>query len=221
MLEFIEKISHSDKPPISIVIWLHGLGADYNDFVPLVHELNLDKCVKFIFPNAPMRPITINNGYIMRGWYDIYELTAKSLGENVDIAGINQSVNLINKIIEDQLSQGFNSEQIIIAGFSQGGVISYITGLSSKYKLGGIVALSTYLPNVDSYITSNHKYIPIFAAHGLQDNIVPYIAGNLAYQKLSTAGLKITWHEYPMAHSLCAQEIDDLSLWFNDILAGS
>ena len=217
-LEYIEKISVPGTLPTSIVIWLHGLGADYNDFVPLVPELNLAKNVKFIFPNAPMRPISINNGYTMRGWYDIYEQTAKSLGGNVDIAGINQSVSLINKIIEEQLSEGFKSEQIIIAGFSQGGVISYITGLSSKYKLGGIVALSTYLPNADSYITSNHKDTPIFAAHGLQDNVVPYIAGNLAHQKLSAAGFKITWYEYPMAHSLCADEIADLSLWFNDIL---
>ncbi len=218
-LEYIEKISHPGILATSVVIWLHGLGADCNDFVPLVPELNLSKCVKFVFPNAPMRPITINNGYVMRGWYDIYELTAKSLGENVDIVGINQSVSLINKIIEEQLSQGFKSEQIIIVGFSQGGVISYITGLSSKYKLGGIVALSTYLPNIDSCITSGYKDIPIFASHGLQDNVVPYIAGNLAHQKLSTAGFKITWHEYQMAHSVCAEEIADLSKWFNDILA--
>lgn len=217
-LDTIEKLSHTDIPPKAVVIWLHGLGADYNDFVPIIPELNLNVCVKFIFPNAPMRPITVNNGYVMRGWYDIYELTAKSLGEKVDNVGINQSVNLINQIIEEQLSMGFNSKQIIIAGFSQGGVVSYITGLASKHQLGGIISLSSYLPNIDSYITSSHKDTPIFASHGLQDPVVPYIAGNVAYQKLHTAGFNIIWREYQMGHSLCLDEINDLSLWLKNTL---
>ena len=220
-LETIEKLSHQNTKPQAVVIWLHGLGADFNDFVPLVPELNLKECVKFIFPNAPMRPITINNGYVMRGWYDIHELTAKSLGEKVDIDGIKQSVDLVNQIIEEQISLGFNSKQIIIAGFSQGGVMSYTTGLSSKHQLGGIVSLSSYLPNIDSYIKSSHKDTPIFAAHGLQDAVVPYIAGVTAYQKLNATGFNILWHEYQMGHSLCEKEVEDISVWLNKTLSNS
>jgi phospholipase/carboxylesterase len=220
-LETIERVSHPGNSPTAVIIWLHGLGADYNDFVPLVPELNLDKCVKFIFPNAPMRPITINNGYVMRGWYDIRELSAKSLGESADTTGINQSVSLINQLIDEQLSLGFKSEQIIIAGFSQGGVMSYVSGLSSKHRLGGIVALSAYLPNADSFIDANshNKNVAIFAAHGIEDPVVPYIAGTNASQKLIASGFNLNWHEYPMQHSLCAEEVQDLSNWFKQILA--
>jgi phospholipase/carboxylesterase len=222
-LETIERISHPGSNPTAVIIWLHGLGADCNDFVPLIPELKLDKCVKFIFPNAPMRPITINNGYVMRGWYDIRELSAKSLGESADTTGINQSVGLINQIIDEQLSFGFKPEQIIIAGFSQGGVMSYVTGLSSKHKLGGIIALSGYLPNVDSFIATNYnnKTVPIFAAHGIEDPLVPYLAGTNASQKLIASGFNLNWHEYPMEHSVCAEEVQDLSAWVKGILTDS
>ena len=219
-LEVLEKYSLAGEAPEAVVIWLHGLGADYNDFVPLVPQLNLKQNVKFIFPNAPMRPITINNGYVMRGWYDIRELSAKSLGQDVDRSGIADSVTAINVIIEEQLNLGFKAEQIILAGFSQGGVMSYITALMSKYKIGGIIALSCYLPDADKLLAECeiNKATPIFAGHGLQDPVVPFIAGMTAYSKLKTAGFNIKWHEYPMAHSLCNHEIADLSDWFASVL---
>lgn len=222
-LEYLEKYSLPGEKTIAVVIWFHGLGADYNDFVPLVPELNLDKCVKFIFPNAMMRPITINNGYVMRAWYDIHEFSAKSLGESVDRQGINESVNLINKLVSKQIESGFKPEQIILAGFSQGGVMSYTTFLLSQYKLGGVVALSCYLPDADKLISSNsiNRETPIFAAHGLQDPVVPFIAGLNAYHKLEASGFNIKWYEYPMGHSLCNEEINDLSAWFRNLLKNS
>ena len=217
-LEVLE-ILHGETPE-AVVIWLHGLGADYNDFVPLVPQLNLKQGVKFIFPNAPMRPITINNGYEMRGWYDIRELSAKSLGQDVDRNGIADSVVAINQIIEAQLQLGFRTEQIILAGFSQGGVMSYTTALMSKYKLGGVVALSCYLPDADRLLVDAevNKTTPIFAGHGLQDPVVPFIAGMTAYSKLKSAGFNIQWYEYSMAHSLCNHEVADLSAWFTKVL---
>ena len=215
-LEYIEKLNHPNTPPELVVIWLHGLGADCNDFVPLVPELNLTQSVKFIFPNAPMIPITINNGYVMRGWYDIRDLSR--LGSAVDGQGIYMSVEAINYIIEQQLTLGFKSEQIVLAGFSQGGVISLTTGIMCKHKLGGIIALSAYLPDVETLAKNQlNLTTPIFAAHGVQDPVVPYFAGKHAYTGLHTAGFNITWREYPMQHSVCAEEIQDLSAWFKNI----
>ena len=217
-LEYIEKYSLPGEHPEAVVIWLHVLGADYNDFVPLVPELNLSKCVKFIFPNAPMRPITINNGYVMRGWYDIYDLST-NIDTTTDFSGIEQSVAAINNLIQSQMAHGVNSEKIILAGFSQGGVLSYTAGLLSEKPLGGIIALSCYLPGVDKIIANGagNKQVPIFAAHGLHDPIVPYTGGIGAYQKLKQAGFNIQWHEYPMEHSLYNEEISDLANWFNTV----
>ena len=216
-LEYIEKHNKPIQDAELVVIWMHGLGADCNDFVSLVPELNLDRSVKFIFPNAPMIPITVNNGYVMRGWYDIRDFSR--VGAAVDGEGIYRSVEAINHIIEEQIANGFKSEQIILAGFSQGGVMSYTTGIMSKHKLGGIIALSAYLPDVET-LAKNQANLntPIFAAHGMQDPVVPYAAGNNAYTGLKAAGFNINWHQYPMQHSLCAQEIQDLSAWFKTIL---
>lgn len=217
-LEFIEKYNVPGQKPVAVIIWLHGLGADYNDFVPLVPELRLTKSVKFVFPNSPMRPITVNNGYVMRGWYDIIDLSTR-IDSTIDFAGINQSVISIDKVIQDQLDQGFTAEQIIIAGFSQGGVMSYTTGLKSKHKLGGIIALSCYLPGVDDIIKEcSNKSIKIFAAHGLQDPVVPCQAGEKAYKSLNAAQFNIQWHEYLMQHSVCNEEVADLSKWLNNII---
>ena len=222
-LEYIEKYTKSVATnPDLVVIWLHGLGANYDDFVPFVDMLKLDRNVKFIFPNAPMRPITINNGYVMRGWYDILEFNNR-IDETTDFAGINDSVLKINQLIDQQISQGIDSKRIMIAGFSQGGVISYTVALSSKLELGGVIALSCYLPGIDNLLknnSSNNKKIPIFIAHGLHDAIVPYAIGIAAYQVLESSGFNtIKWHDYPMEHSVCDQEVCDLSIWLNIRLA--
>lgn len=219
LLDCLEEYSLSGENPVAVVIWLHGLGADYNDFVPVVPQLGLSKCVKFIFPNAPTRPITINNGYVMRAWYDISDIDR--IDASIDFDGINESVAAIDALVEQQIGMGFRSEQIILAGFSQGGVISYTAGLTSKHKLGGIIALSCYLPGIDKLIENSapfHKTVPIFAAHGLHDSMVPYAIGSMVYQSLESAGFKIDWSGYAMEHSLCIQEIGDISQWIEHII---
>ena len=216
-LEFIERINHTGKNPEAVIIWLHGLGADCNDFVPLIPELNLKKCVKFIFPNAPIRPITINNGYEMRGWYDIRDLNDKTDSDNV---GILDSIAKIEMILDNLVNDGVLPDKIIIAGFSQGGVISYYSGLLSKYKLGGIIALSCYLPNenlIDG-IQSEKTSIPILSCHGKNDNIVPYSSGLKAYQILKDKNCDIHWNDYVVGHNVCSDEIKDISLFLNKLI---
>lgn len=219
MLECLEKINLPDKYPEYVVIWLHGLGADCHDFAPLVSELKLSRSVKFIFPNAPMMPITLNNGYVMRAWYDIKSLDR--IDHMVDNEGIERTLELINELIESIIKSGFKSTQIILAGFSQGGVISYTAGIKSRHKLGGVLALSCYLPNADKLVTINslNKDTPILACHGLQDHVVPHFVGIMAYNSLKAAGYNITWREYPMEHSLCAKEVVDIHNWFENIFA--
>ncbi|MCE3268358.1 MAG: carboxylesterase 2 (esterase ii) [Burkholderiales bacterium] len=216
-LEYIERYSQPKAPVDAVVILLHGLGADNNDFVPLVQELPLKHSIKFIFPNAPKRPITLNGGYVMRGWYDIKELS--NLNHLTDTDGINQSIRQIEAIIQQQIDAGFTADKIIIAGFSQGGVISYITGINSKYKLGGILAMSCYLPVMPTRIEESiNKTTPFFALHGTEDQVVPYIAGVQAYEELKKHGYNIKWAEYPMPHSVCLQEIADIGAWLDSII---
>ncbi|MFN7095077.1 MAG: alpha/beta hydrolase, partial [Burkholderiales bacterium] len=196
-LAYIEKLTHPAQTPEYVILWLHGLGADWNDFVPLVAKLNLTKAVKFVFPNAPRRPITINNGFVMRAWYDICDLNR--LGVAVDKAGILDSVRQIDELIKQQIHAGFNAKKIILAGFSQGGVMSYTTALMTAHNLAGVIALSAYLPDAEELAKAAdnaHKTTPMFAAHGMQDPIVPYQAGLNAYQALTTDGYNISWHEY-------------------------
>ena len=217
-LEYIERLSNPSVKPEAVVIWLHGLGASCDDFVPIVPELQLSHSIKFVFPNAPMRPITINNGYVMRAWYDIRDLGG-SVAHFIDEAGINQSVKQVEELIAQQIKLGFDENQIIIAGFSQGGVISYITGINTKYKLGGVLALSCYLPkSVAKLDDSVNKATPIFACHGKHDVVVPYAAGLHAYNELNQQGYNIKWAEYPMEHSVCAEELQDISKWINSCL---
>lgn len=216
-LEYIEKFNQASIMPAAVVIWLHGLGADNNDFLPIVNELPLKNSIKFIFPNAPMRPIALNGGYVMRGWYDIRELG--NVSHMTDIDGINQSVAQIESIIQSQIDLGFKSEQIILAGFSQGGVISYITGINSKYKLGGVLAMSCYLPSMPTKIDSSiNKDTSFFAIHGTEDQVVPYKGGVHAYEELKRHGYNIKWAKYPMPHSVCLEEIADIGIWLDNLL---
>lgn len=216
-LEYSERFNQPHIRANMVVIWLHGLGADNTDFLPIVNQIPLKSSIKFIFPNAPLRPITINNGYVMRGWYDIQEL-GSNLAHLTDVQGILQSVIQIEAIIKQQIELGFTALKIVVAGFSQGGVISYITGLRSKYQLAGILALSCYLPAMPLLLEGGvNKTTPFFAIHGTEDTVVPYTAGLHAYEKLKSQGYNIQWAEYPMPHSVCLQEIQAIGAWLDKI----
>jgi len=201
------------------VIWLHGLGADGSDFVPIVPELKLPASmnIRFIFPHAPTIPVTINNGYEMRAWYDILGLNRES---QVDIRGINQSVAIIEKLIKKETARGIPSQHIVLAGFSQGAVMALSTGLRFNERLGGILALSGYLPLAEQTLTDANianRQTPIFIAHGTEDMVVPHAYGKAAYMALKQANYPVSWHSYAMPHSVCAEEILDISKWLTDI----
>lgn len=207
--------------PEGSVIWLHGLGADGNDFVPIVEQLNLleEYNVRFVFPHAPVRPITINGGMSMRGWYDITEL---SFSAKEDVEGIAASQALIEHLIEREMGLGIKSERIVLAGFSQGGAMSLYTGLRYAKKLGGIVALSTYLP-LANHLNKERSLVnqdtPIFQAHGLFDPIVPLMLGEMARQQLQGLGYTIEWHTYPMPHSVLPEEIRTIAGFLQKIFS--
>lgn len=202
-------------PPAAAVIWLHGLGADGFDFVPIVDELRLPASlpVRFIFPHATPRPVTINNGFVMRAWYDI-----KGFGPEraEDDAGIRESEGVVKKYIEQQIAQGIAADKIVIAGFSQGGAIALQTGVRYSQRLAGIMALSTYLPlraSVAKEASAANRDVPILMCHGAQDPIVPLQLGEGSRDMLQTLGYRIEWHAYPMEHSVCLEEIAAISQW--------
>ncbi len=202
--------------PVATVIWLHGLGADGNDFVPVVKELALppERAVRFVFPHAPMRPVTINAGYVMRAWYDI--LALDSLERRVDETGIRASQAAIEALIEKERERGMPAARVVLAGFSQGGAIALQTGLRHGERLLGILALSTYLPLADSLPSEAHaanRDVPIFMAHGTQDEVVPAAAAIRSRDKLRSLGYAVDWREYAMGHSVSMQEINDIGHW--------
>lgn len=202
------------------VIWLHGLGADGSDFVPIVPELHLPAAlgVRFIFPHAPVMPVTLNNGYEMPAWFDIYDLSRLS---KIDEAGINNSIETVVKIIAREEERGITSNNIILAGFSQGAVIALSAGLRHPKRLAGIIALSGYLPLADKVIgnaSPANRETPIFVAHGSEDNVVPYSHGKGTYTALKRAGFAATWHSYEMQHSVCGEEVSDIGKWMQDVL---
>jgi len=208
------------KHPTASVIWLHGLGADGNDFAPVVHELDLppEIGIRFIFPHAPFQPVTCNGGYVMRAWYDIYSL--ESIDQE-DEAGLLHSRALIETLIAQEIERGIPSTRIILMGFSQGGAVALYTGLRHTQPLAGIGALSTYLPLHDitaAEIQSANAHIPVFIAHGLDDPVVSYRLGRRSLQHLQVLGLTPQWHEYPMQHSICMEELDDISNWILECL---
>jgi phospholipase/carboxylesterase len=206
-------------PATKTIIWLHGLGADGHDFTPIVPEMQLpnDHSIRFIFPHAPTMPVTVNQGYVMRAWYDIYELSSLA---KVDKAGIANSVKLVNELIEKEISKGISSENIFLAGFSQGAVIALITGLTYPAPLAGVIALSGYFPlAADTLKTAApaNKTLPIFIAHGTEDTAVPYALGEGSYTTLKQAGYAPSLHRYPIAHGVCADEISDISKWIQSV----
>ncbi len=194
------------------IIWMHGLGADGHDFEGLVPELHLSAQdhTHFIFPNAPIQAVTINGGAEMRAWYDILERT---LERKVDINGIHESANTIHTLIDNELEKGIPAENILLAGFSQGGVIALQAGLTSKHNLAGIVALSTYFPTINELTTP--KSTPIFMAHGMLDSIVNIESGKNVFNTLNDANYAIEWHDYLMEHSVCIDEIKDIAHFIN------
>ena len=194
--------------PQATVIWLHGLGADGHDFEPIVPELELAKPVRFVFPHAPVRPVTLNQGMRMRAWYDIYQLG----GGPEDEAGIRQSQKLLEELIAEAQNRG--AESIVLAGFSQGGAIALQTALRHPEALSGVLALSTYLPlnaTVERERSAANRDLPVFMAHGLYDDIIPLARAEQSRGILERLGYKVEWHTYPMPHSVCPDEIRHIS----------
>ena len=201
--------------PRHAVIWLHGLGADGNDFVPIVDEL-VDRSwpgLRFVFPHAPMRPISINGGMRMRAWYDI---SGMEIAQRQDEKGLRESMGLLDELIEHEIARGIPSENILLAGFSQGGAIVLGGGIRYSRPLAGIIALSTYLPiaeKTDAEKTAANRATPIFLAHGMLDPTIPHALGEMSRAYLETRGYSVDWHPYQMAHQVCAEEIADLRRW--------
>lgn len=198
--------------PDAAVIWLHGLGADGHDFAGIVPQLQLppELSIRFIFPHAPIRPITINQGAEMPGWYD---LTSLDIDNEEDENGINESSNAIRALCQQQETLGITSKRIILTGFSQGGAIALHCGLNYPRPLGGIMALSTYLPHCCKLHNEASQSIDIFMAHGIHDEMVDPHFGDLSRQRLENSGHRVKWHQYDMPHSVSIEEIQDIRDW--------
>ncbi|MEK6243056.1 MAG: dienelactone hydrolase family protein [Pseudomonadota bacterium] len=220
MAQGLEVIEIETGPaPQAAVIWLHGLGADGHDFEPIVPELGLPatKPIRFIFPNAPQRPVTINNGMRMRAWYDILQLG----GGAEDEAGIRDAQGLLEDLISRETGKGIPHSKIVLAGFSQGGAIVLQTALRQRERLAGVMALSTYLPlskTLDKERAAANSDLPIFMAHGAYDNMIPLDRAVRSRDALQALGYAVQWHEYPMPHSVCPEEIADIAAFLLRIL---
>ena len=207
--------SKTATAPAWTVLWLHGLGADGNDFAPIVPELVRADWpgLRFVFPHAPVRAVTINGGARMRAWYDIRDA---NLAHRADEAGVEQSIRQVEALIEREGKRGVPPSRVVLAGFSQGGAIALAAGLRRSQPLAGLVALSAYLPMIEraaSDITEQAIEQPLFMAHGAHDPVVPYAAGEYSAAALRRLGFSVEWHRYPMPHSVCAEEVADLGEW--------
>lgn len=206
--------------PSSAVIWLHGLGADGHDFEPIVPQLQWDSAaaVRYVFPHAPVQPVTINGGMQMRAWYDIVGMDLKS---RVDEAGIRASASQVMELIEQQIAGGIASDRIVLAGFSQGGAVALMLGLTCPHPLAGLIALSTYLP-MDEQLAQERLEVnqntPIFWGHGNADPVVAFGLGEMSGARLRQWGYSVGWHQYPVGHGLHPQEVTDLRLWLKGCL---
>lgn len=211
MLEFVELTTGT--APAGLVIWLHGLGADGWDFVPVVREL--ESCgappARYVFPHAPMMPVTINNGFVMRAWYDI---RTADLGHREDGAGIRASQAAVQQLIARETGRGVAPGRIVLAGFSQGAAITLQTGLRQAQPLAGLIALSGYLPLAETLAAERDPAsngVPIFMAHGRDDPVVPIARAQRSRELLVSLGYRVDWHEYPMQHAVCAEEIEAIA----------
>lgn len=204
--------------PVGSVIWLHGLGADGHDFEAIVPELKVpeDLPLRFVFPHAPVRPVTVNGGMSMRAWYDILSLDSAG---RADEEGVRESSALLDALIRREQERGMDASQIVIAGFSQGGAIAINVALHSGVRLAGLMALSAYVPlpgELDNSV--GDRDLPVFMAHGSFDPMLPMQWGRSSADKLIAAGFKVDWHEYPMAHAVCIEEINDIRTWLLSVI---
>jgi phospholipase/carboxylesterase len=216
MAEALESVTiEPGAAPAGTVIWLHGLGADAHDFEPIVPLLPLERPLRFVFPNAPVRPVTINAGMRMRAWYDI-DPRAPLAGT----ADIRQSAKQVRLLIEQEIANGVPSRRIVLAGFSQGGVIALHLGLRYEAHLAGIMGLSTYVhdhEHLTDEISLASVDVPVFMAHGRHDPLIPITRAITSREALRALGYAVTWHEYAMGHQVCPQEIQDIGAWLNDV----
>lgn len=216
MLEHVQV--ETGPNPTGSIIWLHGLGADGHDFEPIVAQLRTeqDTPLRFTFPHAPQRPVTINNGMMMRAWYDIKGL---DLSQKEDREGTAESSRQVTQLIEREEARGIPSDRIVLAGFSQGGAIAMHLGLRFPRPLAGIMALSTYLPfaaETQEQLNAANAKTPIMLAHGTHDPVVPIGLGHLSHDRLQTMGCTVQWYSYPMQHAVCPEQIQDIARWLRD-----
>lgn len=216
--ELLQTVEQETGPsPQWSVLWLHGLGADGHDFAPIVPELVRSDwpALRFVFPHAPVRPVTINNGVPMRAWYDIVGM---DFPNRADSDGVSQSIVQVEALIARERARGIAPERLLLAGFSQGGAIALAAGLRRQQPLAGLIALSTYLPGADQAavaLADAALQQPIFMAHGQGDQVIPLAYAERSAQILTTLGFTLQWHRYPMAHQVCAEEIRDLGDWMS------
>ncbi len=220
-------MARADEPPVEIetgkqpaasIIWLHGLGADGHDFEPIVPELRLPFAVRFVFPHAPYRPVTVNDGHVMRAWYDM-GMSERGLVQNPE--HIRESVAILNEHAAREIGRGMRPECIVFAGFSQGGVIALEAGLRYPQRLAGIMALSTPVSDADALVKQTQPAntdTPIFLAHGTLDRLIPFELANAAQARFSAAGVNLEWHSYPMDHTISLEEIGDIRAWLTRVL---
>ncbi|THB71180.1 MAG: carboxylesterase [Desulfobulbaceae bacterium] len=213
------RVIETGSNPSYAVIWLHGLGADGNDFAPIVPELHLEEVVpiRFIFPHAPQISVTVNGGFVMPAWYDIYDM---QIDRRIDLEGLNRSAGQVNRLIEAQIEQGIAAERIIVAGFSQGGAVAFEIVLNGTRRFGGLLAMSTYFATAGNALCAdNTKSIPIEIHHGLHDQVVPEQLGQKSVTFLKSKGYQLTYRTYPMDHSVCVEQIRDIGRWFSHIIS--
>lgn len=220
----LECVVHETGPdPRHAVVWLHGLGADGNDFAPIVPQLKqaAGRAVRFVFPHAPVRPVTLNNGMAMRAWYDLKGI---EVARDQDRAGIDDSLQRVGKLLDREIVAGVEPHNLVLAGFSQGGAIALRCGLARDQPLAGILALSCYLLDGDrlaEWAAPESRGVPVFMGHGSQDPMVPAALGNSAAETLKAAGWNVEWHSWPMAHAVCPEEIQALDAWLDARFGGT
>ena len=221
-MTLLETVEHQTGPePRWSILWLHGLGADGHDFAAIVPELLRAGWpeLRFVFPHAPVRPVTINNGARMRAWYDIRNL---EIDQRADEQGVRESIAQVEALIAREVERGVARARIVLAGFSQGGAITLHTGLRQPQPLAGLIALSCYLPLADAFsreASAASHGVPLFLAHGTQDPVVPLARGSASRDTLQAAGYSVEWHDYPMPHSVSAEEIRDIAAFMQRVLA--
>ena len=219
MAELLETVEIESGPsPRAAIVWMHGLGADGHDFAPIVPELTLPAPVRFVFPHAPMRSVTINQGMVMRAWYDIRAVAGQ---RREDGEGVRASQAQIEALLARERARGITADRLVLAGFSQGGAMALHTGLRHPERLAGVMALSCSLPLADTLADEAapaNRGVPIFMAHGTYDDVIPLARARQAHDVLLKLEYPVEWHDYPMPHSVCAEEIADISAWLTTVL---